>query len=329
MTAQIAKTRRADCRDLLHGWLRHGPLHALPARQAAKRCGVLGQTGAQAYLYPEIAGYYLHWLSRQPGGHGQLARPVLQWLGDWANAPAPPARIALTRAGEDWRAAGLFAFDLAMLRRGCARWPALAEAGRLIDALDRLLDRLIEDSGRLDAVRAAGLMPVRWSTGPGAYQAKVAVALLESHVTYALPPRMAAATQRLVDEVRVMPSHREYHPELYAIEGLLVLDRPQAARRLANLLERVGADDWLREHADGGRRRTDVQAQAVRAARWLGLEDERTARMARALAAAIRADGSLPFDPDEREAPANTWCALFAVEALAASPDTDHPGMPT
>ncbi len=314
--------------ERIHAWLLRDALHALPAGPAGARCGVLGQTGSAAYLYPEIAGYHLHWLARRAGEHSPLADRILRWLLDWAAAAAPPARVSLTLAA-DWRSAGLFAFDLAMLRRGCARWPGLATAMNLASCIDNLLERLVDADGGIRAVLAEVPMPQRWSTTAGAYQAKVAVALFASAQTFPLPGRLAAATLGMATAACRMPAHAEHHPELYAIEGLLVLDRPQAAQRLARLLARIDADGWLREHTDGGRRRTDVQAQALRAARWLGLEDERTARMARELVNSTRPDGSLPFDPDAHEAPANTWCALFAAEALAASSATDNADMPT
>ena len=311
----------------IHTWLLDSALHPLPAGAGGARCGVLGQTGPAAYLYPEIAGYYLNWLARQAGAHGELAHRIIRWLVDWSEAAAPPARVALTPA-TDWRSAGLFAFDLAMLRRGCACWPDLATTDTVIERIDGLLERLLDADGRIRPVLADGHLPQRWSTTAGAYQAKVAAALLLSDVVFPLPGRLAAAGRRMAKEACLMPPHAEHHPELYAIEGLLVLDPSQAAQRLARLLDRIDAEAWLREQSHGGRRRTDVQAQAIRAARWLRLDDERTHRMARRLAAAIRADGSLSFDPDAKDAPANTWCTLFAAEALAASLATDS-GMPT
>jgi hypothetical protein len=327
----MSTQRKAASADALleriHTWLLDSALHPLPAGAGGSRCGVLGQTGPEAYLYPEIAGYYLNWLARQAGEHGELALRIIRWLVDWSAAAAPPARVALTPA-PDWRSAGLFAFDLAMLRRGCACWPDLAMTSTLAGRIDGLLERLLDADGRIRPVLADGFLPQRWSTTAGAYQAKVAVALLASESVFPLPSRLVTATRRMADEACRMPPHAEHHPELYAIEGLLVLDPSRAAQRLARLLDRIDAEAWLREKSDGGRRRTDVQAQAIRAARWLALDDERTDRMARRLAAAVRADGSLRFDPDDKDAPANTWCALFAAEALAASPANDC-GMPT
>lgn len=326
MNIALRERSEAPTGEPVRRWLLQGPLHPLPPGEGHRRCGVLGQCGPRAYLYPEIAGYYLRWLAQQPDAPAEVAPSILRWLLDWASADRPPARVALEPVA-DWRAAALFAFDLAMLRRGCAHWPALEPVAELAGRIDALLGRLITADGQLAAVCADQPMPLRWSTRPGAYQAKVAIALLESDTRLPLPAPLAAATRQLANAAPRCPSHSEHHPELYAIEGLLVLDRRQARGRLCRLLERVDADGWLREGAGGGRRRTDVQAQAVRAARRLGLADSRITRMTRALAAAIRPDGSLPFDPDEHHAPANTWCALFAAEALAASHDTA--GMPT
>src|SRR4030095_1016289 len=82
-------------------------------------------------------------------------------------------------------------------------------------------------------------------------------------------------------------------------------------------------DGQLPEAPDSAVSRSDVIAQALRLAVWLRAQHVEAApldatidSLANALMDRVRADGSIAFRPDSEKPQINTWCAMFAQQAL-------------
>ena len=87
----------------------------------------MDSAGRARYVYPEITGYYLHWLAEM---HTDSARDDLaiaaSRAADWTARQFDGGALAKTRTylgddANDWRNDAVFFFDFAMLLRGlCA-----------------------------------------------------------------------------------------------------------------------------------------------------------------------------------------------------------------
>lgn len=334
MSGTLSPAGIRDAHQRLQHWLLTGPLQVAEGHHRGGIAGTLGADGRIAYVYAEITGYYLHWLAT-PGVHALPgARSRAQAAADWAerthSCGEPATRVYLRPDPGDWRNRSRFVFDLGMLAGGLARaWlrglvrPAPALAARLQGlALD-----FIDPAGRLAAVaRPADV--TRWSTRPGPFLAKPASRLLMLDAVHPGPAELRAACEATLaaypaDE---RPGHVELHPALYHLEGLASARPDHAGIRasLSSMLAQEDACGRLPETPQAGLMRCDVTAQALRLALWLqdagaiAGEEARMARMASAVAGAVDSAGGVGFRLDHPGAGRNTWCAMFAEQALGA-----------
>jgi hypothetical protein len=241
---------------------------------------------------------------------------VLDWL-DRVQRPQGgwPTRIGAT-ADDPTYAAADYLYDHTMVWQGLRAWGEWRGDRRALElsriawaALDRYLN-----GGQLRVGR--GALPPRWSGQGGPFLLK-AFAYLR-HGEGPVAKAAQAAIPELVGQALACP-HREAHPQLYAIEGLLLLGEfGPAQRALQALLGAHGGPAGLRESIDGGGRRSDVLAQALRAALLLDADAARKSTwrtLALELAQRVDARGRIPFVPLAETCP--TWAALFAEQALA------------
>jgi len=340
--ASFSASSAATASAALRGWLLSAQVQLREGAHAGGVAGALDDAGRARYVYPEITGYYLHWLAdvREAGGLDEV-RVAAARAADWARRQFDRGGIPLTRAylveaAPDWRNGAVFFFDLAMLLRGlCAAVdarliaPPLATLQRLVEELDAF----VSPDGEIHAARPlrGAALPTRWSTTGGPFEVKASsrVALAARHI--ALPERLARACDALAD--RYLGSAASIaldmlHPTLYFAEGMLTA-RPHSASRIATLLRRclqLRRDDGSLPEAEHGSSlpRSDILAQALR----LGLllragdeadapEDEALHSLAKALIARVDAHGRIAFVPGaSTAAQPNVWCGLFAEQAL-------------
>ncbi len=340
-------------RAAIAAWLMDGPAQVRGGRHEGGVAGVVCTSGTIAYVYPEIAGYYLQWLAWRARA-GDPAAPlaaraaaVQRWLGLWL-ADATPPRTRLHFDGvDDWRNGAVFCFDLAMVLRGLA---SSAQAGLLaiddavVTGVIGELQRLIGADGAFEACVAndrAARLPDRWSTRRGPFLAKAAAGILTaSTVLPSLPGDVlgaAEATFAASLAALARTPHAELHPLLYACEGALALPGHRdfahtlatIAAELDALVTLAGRGGELPEsrRTDGkgcGPARCDVAAQALRVGSLLdahlparAADRAALARLRGQLAAAVRPAGSLPFAFAGEPVQWNTWAAMFAEQALA------------
>jgi len=276
--------------------------------------GAFNARGQVLYGYPEVAGYWLQWASGREEVAQFAGEQVLDWLaGTLSSSGGWPTRIAGDRiAGE----AVAYLFDHAMLWHGLQHWAIRRGSGMArqlaIQALAATQRFVV--NGQLEA--SIGPMPSRWSARVGPFLLKVCARLRDAPGP--IGAACAAAEPTLVEQCMLSP-HVETHPQLYAIEGLIVMGRMADARMaLEDLCVRCGGADGIRESTRGGPRRSDVLAQLLRAALLLGMasrEDSGWAALAGELLGRIDKNGRLPFSDSSIARP--TWAALFCEQALA------------
>ncbi|MFJ6393755.1 hypothetical protein ACIQJT_39955 [Streptomyces sp. NPDC091972] len=324
MTPPATATALAD-------WLLDRPLVTTGPHAGGVRGSVCGPD--HDYVYPEIAGYYLTWLSFleatgapqaaqadavRAGVIGRLARELAAERGPRTRRYLRPA----AEPADEWRNHALFAFDLGMVHRGLAAalpagpgaeqsdaWAPLARTAAL---LDRLRDR---DGSWLACLPHPGAPapPPRWSTTAGPHLLKVAGGVLALARGTETPSLTAAATATLHRHapglVAGLPAMS--HPALYALEGLLQAElaghhayRGQLEESYALLLAHV-ADGVLPEYArqPDSRVRSDVIAQMLRVGCVLAAQDRLDTAgrhalplLARRLTAMVSPLGALPFE---------------------------------
>ena len=325
----------------LRTWLISPQVQQREGAHAGGVAGALEADGRARYVYPEITGYYLHWLAevRDEAGLDEV-RVAAARAADWTRrqferGAVPATRAYLVDAPPDWRNQATFFFDLAMLLRGLC---AAAEARLIAPPLTTLqrvveeLARFVSPDGEIHAARTLrpGVeLPSRWSTLGGPFEVKASsrVALAARHL--ALPAHLAAACEALAERYRNSPTRMALdmlHPTLYFAEGLLVA-RPDAAPQVARLLQRcleLQHDDGSLPEADIGSNvpRSDIIAQTLRLGLLLRAGQVADApdaaaleRLASALIARVDAHGHIAFAPGAAAQP-NVWCGMFAEQAL-------------
>jgi len=302
--------------------------------------GTLDESGKPAYVYGEITGYYLHWLATPHAAHRDERARNAQAALDWArrrfrDGALPPTRIELGASTNDWRNRAQFCFDLAMLVGGLA---AATKAG-FIDAPTDVLDRLyaaLADFATEDGLVAyrtddGSTLPPRWSTTNGPFLVKAAARIASAHAVHPLPGILQRAAQAHAAAFDPDPRHAfddPVHPTLYFLEGHLAFphaDRAGSAAPLRRILDRIDADGSLPESVETAHvRRSDIIAQALRVALLLRESGELDAgddsvidMLCRGLAARVRDDGRIAFDPAANAQLSNVWTAMFAQQALA------------
>lgn len=311
--------------------------------------GAVDSDGLPLYVYPEITGYYLQWLSwmasRQDAipALAQRADAAQRWLASWiARRDPPDTRVHLRVHEADWRNSASFCFDLAMVLRGVAS----ASAAGLIEPDPLLIERLFAQLSRLAGadgefvacVAASGVeLADRWSTRRGGFLAKAAAAVLAAaRVLPRVPATLqAAAEATLAASIRaaIEHPHDDAHPQLYAIEGALILaSHPavipvlsQLAQQVQRLLSSATLHGALMESSSpGGAERLDIVAQGLRAAYLLSAAapewspDQRALdRMQHFLVRYTTLEGAVAFNTAPSTPQYCVWSAMFAEQALA------------
>lgn len=355
MTVAAPPSEAQESIFCIENWLLHSDIQISDGVQRGGIAGWLDRDGEPEFVYLEIAGYYLTamaWLSSgavRSREHAQTVRRRARFAADWmanllAKQDVPPTRLYLSQQRTDWRNGAVFSFDLAMAARGLG---ATMHAGgrrehqQTLAAICALIARISSGADMMVSHEfvhgCATTMPDRWSTRPGPHHLKAAAALLR------LPDRVASTAligvaQRTSEYwahalwSRPWPC-QELHALLYGLEGLLILAGKRDAQGLrvverpfARLIEgSQAADGTLPETVHGGIVRSDVLAQALRIGLLLrsrgfltGAEwADRLNRLTDALLGFVRPDGGVLFSHDQSIA--NTWCALFALQALHLS----------
>jgi hypothetical protein len=310
----------AVIRDAIHRidrWLSDGPAFCPESGAVA---GVTDNSGV-VYWYGEIAGYYLAYLASlmtQSTGNQKFAphaaRQVGQWLQtQWADGPGPTRLYPGTHV--DWRNDYVFAFDLAMILKGLAsvrHAGADAWNGRQIAEFIKL--NLIDEHGTLRAVstRTSGHLTNTWATGVDGHQLKAAAGLIAwgTHFKDQSICNLGKYTLRDLtkDSLDDWP-HLPLHPRLYALEGLMLCDMANPGSMVIHIQRIVASIDMETE-------RTDVIAQLLRLALFAQIEDRFIDDLASRLLNSIDIDGSVVFQMTQTNGERNTWCAIFARQAL-------------
>ena len=336
MNAALSIDQADATAERLRQWLLSGGVQCGDGVQAGGIFGAFDAKGGARYVYPEITGYYLHWLGDVAGSLDQpLLRQNAQAAADWAGRALADGQVPATRAylggdaDDDWRNHAVFFFDLAMLLRGLC---AASEAG-LIElpgfAVARLVEELaafVDSDGRIRAARllqADYVLPERWSTLGGPFEVKASsrVELAARH--HCVPETLAAACRELAasyrPQIAALPLQM-LHPTLYFAEGMLVA-APDCVGPVATLAQRclalADAQGNLPEAEDSPVPRSDIVAQTLRVLLLTGTADTAAAeQLVRNLCERVDAAGRLPFRVDTAERLPNVWCAMFAEQAL-------------
>jgi hypothetical protein len=326
----------------ISAWLLSPQVQLREGVHAGAIAGAMDSAGRARYVYPEITGYYLHWLAETYADRGRdaLATAASNATG-WTARQFEGGAMARTRSylgGDtaDWRNDAVFFFDYAMLLRGLC---AAAEADLIAfprDLVERLTDELDKFAGINCEIRAARvlgsgtILPARWSTIGGPFEVKACSRVLLAARHVELPTKLSGACARLID--RYAPDTATLalemlHPTLYFAEGML-LARPHHSGHVAELLARMlrlQRDDGSLPEAEQGSDlpRSDIIAQALRIG--LLLRDQSTEHapddraldlLADALLGRVGTDGSVSFRNDVAAREPNVWCSIFAEQAL-------------
>jgi hypothetical protein len=336
---------RGAARRIEH-WLLTSPVQIPDGEHAGAIVGWLDGQGRPAFVYLEITGYYLTttaWMlaggARSPDSlplarsRGQSA---LAWLRRGLDGDGLPlTRIHLAEGGEqDWRNDAVFTFDLAMALRGASAFSEMAgddgATGAVArDALAVGLEEVRQGQELLPSHRTLGVdqLASRWSTTRGPHHVKAAACLqLSLPVDSGLLAAAKATRLHWIEQLDSGWTIQELHPLLYGLEGMVMdgaepLDRVQA--EFERLMEAQDDSGSLPDRlCDATVQRSDVLAQALRIGALLRsagrLEGEgwgsRLDLLADRLIEHVRPDGSVAFSHDQDKA--NTWCAMFAHQAL-------------
>jgi hypothetical protein len=333
----------------IENWLLNSPVRV---RQGPYRGGVAGwlnEEGLPEFLYPEVAGYYLTWLSSlgpSSGEHvGNCARQVISWAAEQFHGDELPAtRLHMKGEAEEWRNCGTFSFDLAMLLRGAATAASQVDnsgADRLISHLLACLQRFCSEGTILPflPIRNSVQLPPKWSVLPGPHQTKTALAILSLPRNSVPSDLWAAAVSLYWHWNRYFANRKpegEAHPLFYHLEGLVLAGAyevdPDAwfrcCKAYSDLMALQAEDGSLPSSLNepGTCERSDVLAQGLRIGCLLVARNylrgrvwnEKLWRLFAALQAYIDRNGAVRFSsgawPQSRHR--NTWSAIFTHQAL-------------
>ncbi len=316
--------------------------------------GWLDGQGRPEFVYTEITGYYLTGMAFMLLSDGKQNRAManacraMDWLYcQCENGHALPTRRYFSAQGNDWRSQLLFAFDLAMVLRGVIAVEGFVPEYQrhmvkevLIRSLSKFCTPDLELTPFLRRSDAREVeVPVRWSTTVGPYQTKIASSLLFS-AQLQLPPELRRACEGIFSRWRSSPAGcqitGEWHADLYFIEGLLLLGLhledsgalELAAENYRLLAEPCAVEGYYVCEATSSNSvlRSDVASQLLRAGSILrsfgylesSLWSERLSGAAALLREFISPQGAVSFSLGRSEGQIhwNSWCALFAYQAL-------------
>lgn len=306
-------------RDRMMAWLRSAPV--------TEEGLVLSWTNPvkAGYAYPEAAGLWLGRLSAEGTPPGELEHHVAQALLRGVSADGSVGRRGIE-----------YPFDTAVALRGLL---AFERAGARI-ADTATLDRMFDYIARSIVERRAVVPEVaedRWSTRYNPHLLKLVIVVSEWSARTG-DPRCPGLRQRLHDELAPKAlewfegpagkTPRYSHAVCYATEAMLHLARAGTPSAREGALR---AGEWLSAvQREGGaipawsgpgpedRLASDATAQAIGI--WAALDPERYAgNMKRAfehLARVQHDSGGIRYS--EASDDVNTWCTIFAVDALDA-----------
>ena len=284
--------------------------------------GVIGAHSADGqarYGYPEIAGYWLRWASSEATVDLASGEAVVDWLQGLSDDGLWPTRVAAPGQSAPDHQDRHYLFDHAMLWDGLHRW-AQRRSSSSAAALAQVLRRRFFEfrlGTQWQAMIGAEAESAHWSAAGGPFLLKAWARLSTMDDDLG---REAQAQSARLRPIALHQPHTEAHPQLYALEGLLESGDEDGARAgLVALLQTQGDQPVLPESADGGPRRSDVQAQLIRLGLRLGLVNrQETAWRSRLQWLLDRIDrrGRVQFSDDQDGCP--TWAALFSLQALRA-----------
>jgi hypothetical protein len=334
--------------ERIEDWLLHSAIQLDNGPHRGGIAGWLDCDGKPEFVYLEITGYYLTamaWLSSGAASSPEniatahsRARLAAGWIATvLQREAAPPTRLYLSGHSADWRNNAVFSFDIAMAARGVAatrQLPGWHERRRALAGMCTMLNRICSGADVMVSHElVAGdesTMPDRWSTRPGAHHLKAAAAVLRLPKWIVGDAMIAVAQRTCTHWASSFEDEwpcQELHAVLYALEGMLIRgtardDLGAAERTFARLMELQGSDGTLPETVAGGTVRSDVLAQALRVGLLLRgrqcltapVWTDRLDRLTDALLGFIRPDGGVLFSADQSIS--NTWCAMFAHQAL-------------
>ncbi len=354
LPAAIAEHGTRAPGDTIAAWLLDGPAQLRDGPHAGAIAGTIAEAGAPAYVYPEIAGYYLQWLAwraRTFGGSAALAPradAVQRWLAAWlAHDGPPPTRVHLAASGDDW-----LQRRRVLLRRRDGRPRARSAAGAGLDgarpcadrrrvAAPRVADRRRRSVRRVPRARCAhdaagpmvdarGAFP-REGRGWRGRAARCRASRRRSR------RRRRATFAAAIDWTLAQP-HPEAHPRLYACEGLMALPEhprfrdtlPAVGAQLARASRRTGrtaaSRRWTHWTPGTVRRASTCWRRRCASARCSRRTRPDTRRRPRCSAARATSrigrcgrPGSVAFAVDAPSAACNVWAAMFADQALLAA----------
>jgi UDP-N-acetylglucosamine 2-epimerase (non-hydrolysing) len=324
------------------GWLFSPAVQVEEGEHQGAVVGWHDDAGRPAFLYPEIAGYYLSALAfaavTLPDFEEEAcerAGLTAAWLLRQAGGGAPLARVPFSEPA-DFRSSASFAFDLGMCLRGVdAAAPLLGnDHGPVREALLAHLARHLSGGELVAALPGPGItLPRRWSTEGGPYHLKVAAGLLSGRP---VPAPLAQVGRALVERWSGAPhaGGPELHPLLYGLEGKLLMglhgNEPflrDARAGLDLVLSLQRADGTLPALLDdpAGPTRSDIMAQAIRLGSALHLAGVTLPdgtlgalrRLRGALLFHLAPSGAVCFAPPAASPRHwNVWAGVFTFQAL-------------
>lgn len=345
----------ASCRAAIGRWLLTSGIQIPAGPERGGVAGWLNEQGHPEFVYTEVTGYYLTamaFLLAVSCGEDKVAilnaNRALEWLlRCCGQGKVPPTRRYLCGHNHDWRSRVLFAFDLAMTLRGVAAVQGLVPEDQRRPVQEVLVNGLLrfcKPAATLipflphHTVQVTDV-PVRWSTTPGPYQLKIAASLLLS-LNSEMRPELEHASRKIhsqwCSDLRGHGLTGQWHADLYFIEGLILFglqnQDTQAWRMAAEsyqaLVDRCGDSPNSSKEIPPSvtATRSDVVAQLLRAGCVLECNGylkepiwaERLDRLALSLKQFVNDDGAVSFRPIHLgdQTHWNTWCALFAYQAL-------------
>lgn len=341
-------TRLKEVCCALSQWVRRGG----PQRQSGAFSGWRSlATGALSTPYPEITGYALNFLSQMP-----LAGPEWARAGDAARWLADRIEHRQFSARPDGTGRAVYAFDLAMIGHGLIRYGRISGGDRYVAAGVRSVEvllRQVRGGSAMPCVlpgTSCGLLSATWSTVGRPHMVKIVQALLSAAELGVRGAEHAAANliRELGSHCPKVPLATQpgsnlvwLHPTCYAAEGLWIwgihtgdLAALRQSRSLTEWVwqQRLPSGGFTRcAQADGGPvgsvRQSDVLAQAIR----LGILHRIYEAEAVCAADRLAADTWRGYDqaavyywPEADLLHLNSWCSMFAVQALELCIQTRH-----